>query len=291
MLVLKTNRACTDLTLPILKRDTLLETVNGGVPWLIDLASSFSYPSQLAPVNGAVVKNLDESGNDGSVVVQAGDAPSFAGSGIDFTGITKAGNHVTGPAAAAASIWGSANQYFIVCAYMKLPTLANWNLNGNAVFDMLKFAATHYIAGPELVLIGQQGASSSFTFRRQTAAGAADVLTVIPAAGDYGSFAQVSFWRDAGGQHARLKTANGAVLANLTANANNTQNFSALTPQFGVPGGLAGGVGGVMAASQQNAAKFRIYRAFVENLVVSGRDATTVLDADYTRTVARGVFS
>ena len=39
------------------------------------------------------------------------------------------------------------------------------------------------------------------------------------------------------------------------------------------------------------AVKWRYYRSFIENLTTSGRDPATVLDADYARTVARGVFS
>lgn len=293
MFVLKTDRACTDTDLPILKRDTLLEGDDGGVKWLFDTAARYSYPTQGAPSNGTALVNMDESGNDGSVVVQSGDAVAYAGGGLDFTGTAKLGTQVTGPAAFASSVWngGSGNQYFLVCLYVKLPILADWQSAGE-LHDMLKWAATTYAAGAELVLIAQQNTSSRLNFRRQTGAGTVDELTIVPAAGDYGSFAQIAYWRDATGRYARLKTANGTLSASGAVGSNNTQNFSALQPQIGPAVGFKGATAGAaLSAAALEACKYRFYRAFGENLAVSGRSASTVLDADYTRTVARGVFS
>lgn len=291
MFVIKTDRPCTDTSLPILKRDSLLEGANDGVKWLFDAASKYSYPTQAAPANGALARNLDESGNNGSITVQSGDAVGYAGGGLSFDGTTKVGTCLTGTAAAVASIWGSANQYFIVCLYLKLPTSGNWNSAGT-LHDIFKTAGVDYTAGPDLLLIAQQSSSSSFSFRRQKAAASVDAITLVPAAGDYGSFVQIAFWRDATGQHARLKSANGTILQSTTVSTNNTQDFSATVPQIGPAAGFKGTpAGSTMVTSQQNASKYRLYRAWIENLVVSGRSAATVLDADYARTVARGVFS
>jgi hypothetical protein len=293
MFVLKTDRACTDTSIPVLKRDTLFDGDNGGVKWLFDFASKYSYPTQGAPSNGTAVVNMDESANNGQALVQSGDAIAWGGGGIDFTGTTKLGTYLQGPAAFAASLWGTGveNQYFLTCRYFKLPTLANWNTAGT-IYDLWKWAATFYSSGPDVVLVAQQSASSSFSFRRQRDAVNIDSITLTPNALDYGGFAQVAFWRDATGQYARLRTPNGTVVQSIAVSTNNTQNFAAQTSQTGPAQGFKGTpTGTVMGAAQQNASKYRVYRGFDEVLRISGRDAATVLDADYTRTVARGVFS
>lgn len=290
MLVLMTDGVCTDTSLPILRRDALLEGANDGVPWLFDMASLFSYPAQSAPADGQLVRNLDESGNDGSVVVQSGDVVGYTGRGINYDGTTKIGNYIAGPAAAAASVWAAANQYFIACVYLKLPTAGNWNTAG-ALHEVFKFAELHYLSGPELVMFAQQS-GGDISVRRQTGAGTATTLDLTPAAGDYGAFVQLAFWRTAAGQFARLKSANGTITNTTSAGSNNTQDFSALVPQIGPARGLKGADNGTtMAVAHQNASKYRVYRGFVENLVTSGRDPSTVLDADYARTVARAVYS
>lgn len=294
MFVLKTDRACTDTSLPILKRDSLLEGDNGGVLSLYDFASRYSYPAQAAPTNGLTVNNMTETGS-GSIILQSGDAPTYAGRGIDFTGVTKAGNYLNGLASTCASIWGSANQYFMVMLYIKLPTLANWNADA-ALHEIFKCSpagsAGKYTSGPEMLMIAQEATSSRLTFRRQTALGTFSGPTLVPNALDYGTVVQLAYWRDATGGYARLKSANGVILASTALATNNTQDFSALTPKFGVTAGFgSAAVGGTLNAAHQNAAKYRIYRMAIENLVISGRSAATVLDADYTRTVARGVFS
>lgn len=290
MLVLMTDGTCTDTTLPILKRDALLEGANNGVPWLFDMASVFGYPAQTAPANGQLVRNLDESTNDGSVVVQGGDTVGYSGRGLNYDGATKIGNYLSGPAAAAASIWASPNHYFIACVYLKLPTSGNWNAAA-ALHDMFKWADLHYLVGPDLVLFAQQS-GGAISVRRQTGAAAATTIDLTPAVADYGSFVQLAFWRTAAGQFARLKSANGTVSGSAAAGSNNTENFSALVPQIGPARGFKGADNGTtMSVQHQNAAKYRVYRGFVENLVTSGRDPTTVLDADYARTVARAVYS
>lgn len=290
MLVLMTDGICTDTSLPILQHDSLLEGANGGVPWLFDLASTYGYPAQANPANGQLVQNMNASGNNASVILQAGNTVNYLGHGFDFTGVTEIGNYVSGPVAAPASIWGSANQYFIVCLYWKLPTSGNWN-TAAAIHEIFKFAVTTYLSGAELVLMAEQD-DGAITFRRQTAAATVTTLDVMPNALDYGSFAQIAFWRTASGQFARIKSANGTVTQSTTSGSNNTQNFSSLIPQVGVARGFKGAAdGATMSAAQQNAAKYRVYRGWIENSVVSGRDPLTVLDQDYTRTVNRGVYS
>lgn len=293
MFVLKSDRACTDTSLPILRRDTLLEGANNGVLWVFDIASRYSYAAQAAPANGAVVKNLDETGNDGTVVVQTGDAPSFSGGGIDLSGTTKVGNYINGPSAAAASIWGSANQYFVVCGYFRLPTSADWSTTTS--LELLKFAPAGvdtYTTAAELVTVFMT-TSKQISMRRQTSAGTAGVaISLAPNASDYGAVVQLAFWRDATGNFARLKSSNGTVLQSAAVGSNNTVNFAALTPKLGYPGGFGGqGLGVTLTAANQAGVKFRVYRGFVENLVTSGRDATTVLNDDYARVIARSAFS
>lgn len=293
MLKIQLAQNFTDTTLPLLKRDKLLLNDNGGVKFLADLSNTFSWPGG-APVNGSAVKNINEAiGADASMLIQSGDSISYAGGGFDLSALAKVGNELDIPAAVAADIWAAANQYFMVCIYMKLPALADWNSGANLA-PFLQWAASSYQVGPEIVTMAFQSASSVISLRRQNGAGTADVLSLVPAAGDYGSVAQIAFWRNASGQGARLKTANGTVSASAAVGVNNTQNFAALPGKLGVPvSGFNGAAGANISAitGHANTFKARIYRAFVENLVASGRTPTTVLDDDWTRTIARGVFS
>lgn len=285
MLKFTLNQACTDTSLAVLQRDLLLYGANNGVLSLFDIGNSYCYDQTTAVSNGKAVKNINESGNDGSLVIASGQTLSIAGNGVAFDALTTANSYVNGNAAALANLWGGGTglQYFMYCIYLKLPTLANFN-SGAALEALVHFAGQSgsYLSESDLLLIAQQTSGSAISFRRQKAAATADTLSITPAAGDYGSFVQLAFWRNATSQTARLKSANGTITATTSTSTANTQDFSTKTQKVGHTAVFSGSA---------NAVKWRYYRSFIENLVTSGRDPATVLDADYARTVARGVFS
>ena len=284
MLKITLNQACTDTSLATLQRDQLLFGANGGVLSLFDIANSYCYDQTTAVANAKAVNNINESGNNGSLVINSGQTLTVAGNGFNFAALTSGSTYVKGTAAAAASIWGtgSSDQYFLYCMYIKLPLLSDWNSSGS-LHAMMQFAADtgSYQTVADLLLIAESS-GGIISFRRQKAAASTDNLTITPVSGDYGTVVQLAFWRNASGQTARLKSANGTIAATAAVSTAKTQDFSACTQKVGHVGTFAGSA---------NAVKWRFYRSFIENLVTSGRDPATVLDADYTRTIARGVFS
>ena len=284
MLKFTLNQACTDTSLPLLLRDQLLLGANNGVLSLYDIANSYCYDQATAVSNSKAVKNINDSGNNGSLVINSGQTLTVAGNGFNFAALTSGSTYVKGTAAAAASIWGtgSSDQYFLYCMYIKLPLLSDWNSSGG-LHAMMQFAADtgSYQTVADLLLIAESS-GGFISFRRQKAANSADVIGITPVSADYGSFVQLAFWRNASGQFVRLKSANGTVSNSTTVSTNNTQDFSATSQKVGKVGLFVGSA---------NAVKWRYYRSFLENLATSGRDPATVLDADYARTIARGVFS
>ena len=284
MLKITLNQACTDTSLATLLRDQLLFGANNGVVSLFDIANSYCYDQTTSVANAKAVNNINESGNNGSLVINSGQTLTVAGNGFNFAALTSGSTYVKGTAAAAASIWGtgSSDQYFLYCMYIKLPLLSDWNSSGS-LHAMMQFAVDtgSYQTVADLLLIAQ-ASGGVLSFRRQKAAASVDSLTITPDSADYGTVVQLAFWRNASGQVARLKSANGTISATTTVSTNNTQDFSATSQKVGRVGLFVGSA---------NAVKYRYYRSFLENLVTSGRDPATVLDADYARTMARGVFS
>lgn len=285
MLKITLNQSCTDTSLPTLQRDQLLFGANGGVLSLFDIANSYCYDQSTSPTNAKVIKNINESGNNGSLVIPSGQSLTIGGNGVVFDAVTASNVYVEGNAAAANDLWGggTGSQYFLYCLYLKLPALTDWNTAGT-LEAIMQFAASSgsYQTVADLLLIAQGSGGSVLSFRRQKAANSTDNFNITPASADYGTVVQLAFWRNASGQTARLKSANGTISSTLAVGSANTQDFSACTQKVGHVGTLTGSA---------NAVKWRYYRSFLENLNTSGRDPATVADADYTRTVARGVFS
>lgn len=288
MLTIRLDKPITDLTLPLLRRDKLLEGDKGGILHLVDFANRYSW-SGGAPVNGATIKDVAEKGN-ATFYLDAGQAVGFSGNGVDFSALTNHGAWSQIPARVAASIWGDGAQaqYFLMCMYVRLPTEADFN-SGSTLVPMMTFspgAGQGYQTGPEIAVIGQ-AINKSLTFRRQKALNTAESKNLVIQAGEFGKFAQVAMWRDATGQHCSVKTQDGGLRSSVFAegvSTNNTVNFSA----------AVGGVGQAKAfgpAGDLTAYNWKLYRHFVENLRISGRNATDVLEADWLRTVSRSVFS
>lgn len=258
-----------------------------GMKFLFDLASPLSWAVQGDPVTGNAVKDV-AGGSDGAVAITSGQTVDWAGNGFDFTGNTADGQIVTAPAGALGSIWSATNDYFMVCFYAKLPIAEDWNTDSTlATMFCCTTHANGYLNEVDLLNISQQN-GPNMRFRRQTDGGTTVVTTDVSPALHYGREAQVGFWRNASGIGARLKSSGGTTLATAAVGSNNSGDFSAKVPRWGICESF-NDLG--LKAAHVEAAKWRLYRGFLEDLSASGRDPVTVLDADYARTIARGVFS
>lgn len=292
-----TSQVVTDTSLEDFEIDALLRNDNDGVRALVDLAFGYSYPggdyagrpAPTDPTNTQIV--YDVSGHDNAqFVIGSGGAPDYIGGGVDYEQCTDRGSFLEMPASVFADIYNNTDghQYFLACLYVRLPALADWvadSAKQGTIFTGRTGASLVTEADLCTIAFQLQGGVQKIAFFRQKSApsGTFDQINLTPSAGDFGSMAQLAFWRNASGQGARLKSVNGTVLGALAANAANTADFSTKKAQLGLPApdwlsGLTG---------QATVKKYRLYRAFVENLVRSGRDPISVLDADWTRVQAR----
>lgn len=291
MFVITVQDTFTSPNLPKLYRDPLLDGANGGVLFDADLAFTYCAPAS-APANGAVVKDITDDGTNGVVVLTSGSTISHSGGGYDFSGVIIRGNYLELPADVSAAIWADPNQYFLLCMYVKLPSLADWNTSAAGMRPFMQFASNAGNEATEAGLLSimqyrnpvATGAAGIEFIRQTTALGTSVKTDLILNPADHGLFAQVAFWRNAAGIGARIKTVNGNTLVTGPVGVANTNDFSAQTAKFGV-------VGTRYFAPYGNEKNWRLYRPFIESLTTSGRDPVAVLNADYARVVARGVFS
>lgn len=285
VLILKSSVITSNTALPIIRRDPILDGDNGGVRFMFDTAFPWCVPAA-APVGGMAVRDMAEVAN-GSYRVAAAQTVTYAGGGFDFSAMTVDPSEIMGGAGCLSGIY-SGNQHFMVNGWFKFPSSGDWNTSTN-LFTMFcaTTAAAGYPSEADLVLIGQQVTGPALTFRRQTnGAGTIDQIDLSPAL-HYGRVAQVAFWRNAGGQGARIKSAGGTTSGSRAVGVANTGNFSAKLPRWGVAestNNLAS------IPAHQAASNMRLYRGWIEDLQVSGRDPLTVLDADFAATIARGMF-
>lgn len=282
VMVFKTAQTSTAIGLSTLHRDKALAGANGGVKFMFDTAFSYCVPAS-APTNGAVVRDISEHA-DGTF---NGALPAYAGGGYDFSGITADPSEVVGGAGCLASIYAG-SQYFMAVGWFKMPTISDFNTNATlAPIFCTTSGNSGYPSEADLLLIGQIN-SPLLSFRRQTNGGSTtDKIDLSPAL-HYGLVSQVAFWRNAAGQGARIKSAGGTTVGTLAIGSANTGDFSAKLPRWGVPDSF-NNLAGIPA--HQAASNMRLYRGWIEDLQVSGRNPLTVLDADFAATIARGVFS
>lgn len=284
-----------DPTLATLYRDPLMTGApNDGVRFIADTAFGFCYPggplagrpAAAAPANQAVIYDAAERAN-GKFVKVSGQTIGYAGGGFDFSALTDRGSYLEVPASVAADLWNAYNgtsQRYLICGYFKLPSFANWNTSANAA-PLFSFAALNASTeSPDVVTVAQTN-GGQLTSLRQTAGSTLAYTAVTPPA--YDALAQVAFWRNAAGVGVTVKVGSTRATTMGAAASANTENFSAQTGQFGI--GTA--YWQPALSGQTSARNFRLYRLFVENLARSGRDPLTVLDADWARVIARGVFS
>lgn len=106
-LSLISNARTTNTNLPQRYRHPLLKGSNGGGLMLVDLSSKYCFSKQAAPTAGDVLRNLNESGVNSTVMLDSGQALSFAGNGFDFSAITSKPEGFQVPAAVSAKIYGA----------------------------------------------------------------------------------------------------------------------------------------------------------------------------------------
>ncbi|HSI41754.1 MAG TPA: hypothetical protein VLA00_14520, partial [Xanthobacteraceae bacterium] len=238
-----------DTSLPVPKRDALLNGDNNGVRFLFDLGFGYCYPGGPLvgrgapgnPGNGATIYDVAERGN-GVVRITDTAALTYAGGGIDLSAINTNAEQdtgVAGPASALADIWtavGGKSQIFLICGYFKLPSTADWNVSGalSSIFSACASGGGYASAADILNVAMSNGSPYRVGSRRQTAVGSHEGERLIqPVAGDYGSVVQIAYWRNDAGTGLTLRSANGRVTTTAVKGADNSANFSALTPLWG----------------------------------------------------------
>lgn len=258
--------------LQTLRRDPMLMSDNGGVKFLFDIPFGYCWGGG-NPTNGALVRDVGDVGN-GSFV-STGTGTVLAGGGFDFTAATNRA-YVEGPVGCLGSIW-SGNQYFMAVGWYKMPTALSWFATAGNTAPIFQCAATGYTAGPELVTFLQTNLPR-IDYRRQTNGTVYQGWNTDPNANIFGQVTQIAYWRNAAGVGIRMRSALGQVLQTTVIGANNVGDFSAMKPKWGVPPGFSA------------TPNTRLYRGWIEDLQVSGRDPLTVLDADFAAQIVRNAF-
>lgn len=293
-IVLKSPSVSTAAGLSKFRLDPVLADDNGGVKFLFDFATTVGWPDQDAPVNGDTIKNIATTtglmtlGN-GSMNITSGQTVAFAGGGVDFTGLTSDPVEVVGPAGALTSIYDAANDYFLMCCYMKMPSSTDWNKSASlAPIFCATTASNGYVSEADLFTLSMQLTGPALNLRRQTNGATIQTLDFTNLTNVYGRVCQIAVWRDASGVFIRVKSAAGEATASTAVGSNNAGDFSAKQPRWGVPGSF----NNLATLTEHRAThKTRLYRGWIEDLTASGRSPLTVLDADWARVQARKTAS
>ncbi|MDJ1522905.1 hypothetical protein MF545_12465 [Stenotrophomonas maltophilia] len=281
-LVITTDVESADESLPLLERDDYLYGAKGAAH-VFDLSNRWCFPRQGPPINGDVVHDLAIDGADGRVSMTSGAVIGFDGKGLDFHGVNASPNGVVMPGNPLASL--GSNQNFLLCAYVKVPTLAEW-LEGNGPMHIFVGDSAFQAQATEEQLLQMAfvatTAGPQIWIRRQIAAGQNFAqISFSPAEVPHGEVAQIAAWRTADGFFGRIRSASKNVPKGVARGANNTAVLSDNQILFGRAS---------ISSSTAKTTSHTIYRGMFENLDVSQRDAAAVLDEDYARNVAGSAF-
>ena len=290
--VLRVPVSTGDTSLTTAVRDDLIAGDSGGVRFIADLGFGWSYPAgnlprpaPATPASNALVRDVSENA-DGYTRSISG--TTYQGGGFDFTNAVANEVGIEIPASVNANIY--TNQEYLFCVYMKLPALADWNPDGVlAAMVTSALQGTTYQNGVESFLIAQQRPTATngilnCRFQNNTGTVSPNLTLSLPSGTDFydSAVVQIAVWTDGANAHVRAKTVT-QEMSTSGAFTGNALDFSALPIRVG------GSPSGFPAVG--NKSKYRVYRAFVENLNTSGRNPVTVLDADLLRVNARNVFS
>ncbi len=269
---------------------------------LFDLGDKTGYPDlTVSPPNNTSVNNLVTNAYAGLIKVTATQQLTYGGGGLDFSAATAAGQFVQFEDILQDiySNFNSQSQNFLVFLYCKLPTSSDWN--ANAAIQPFFDCGAAYNAAPDLLNISLTN-SSIISLRRQSGTGSTiDTITLAPQAADYGSLAQIAFWRSSPGQLARMRTSAGIRWGSGTIGGtafsggtlalrgtDNPQDFSTRIVRIGWGGGSFG------SNTQPNGMNgFKLYRGGILNLsrVNSSFNVISFLDDDWSGVISRGLFS
>jgi len=299
MLTLKCG-SITNPAVPTIYKDQYLNGAGAGALALWDTAYAGSYAKAAtasAPVAGDVIRDL--AGKGDGVVSLIGAAPTggqtkmpaYAGGGFDFSGLTHVGSEIAFPSVIAEHIRAQANCYFLEMIYVRLPTQAQWIAAGNQgriPLACFTDSPTGSATQSELADIFMSYNGTSCKLNAFIASGASYVLvsSADMLSSEFGQLVQVSVYRTAAGVFLRHRS---AARFDVKTNASVTKpSLSLVGRKWHIGLGNAFWSAATFPIGMQN---LRFYRGAMEDLETSGRDPVAVLDADWTRTVARGVFS
>lgn len=279
---------CTDTTKPILRRDPMLDgQPEGAFPFVFDLFADYEASHAAAAyTNGQAITNL-AGGTDGSMVVNSGETISSRtdSGGADFSAITTDASYIAAPAGTLADIWAG-DQYWMVFFWAMLPSEADWVDDSpiNPFFCASADSET-YLTGADLVTISQIWSASTkrLAAYRQIDLSSGNQELITP--GAYGVWSQVAYWKDADGEHLRIKRPGQAAQTSSGSGADNDQDFSALVPKWGITGSWWNTAGN---PEQLDSSNFAIARGGICNLeLLADYTPTQWLDADATLIEAR----
>lgn len=274
--------------------DPVLRYIGKDKGFCLDFASSDCFARQAAPLNGDPLvnySNVDQTRN-GAMTVDSGIA--FSGGGFDFSACARFGNHV-GVANAFEAIQADTNKEWMAIFWIKFPPAANWPATGVSVGLC---AANPYSTAADLFTfyLTTSGSNKNIVMRPQTAVGSATALGVANGNTFGGKVCQVFVYRKADGTTTwRVKAADGTATfqdGNTTL-ATNTANLSGLTWRWGclTSAQINFPMHDPLTSNDAGVAAHRLYRVMVQSTKDSIQTPPQIADADFTDTVARGVYS
>lgn len=281
----------TGLQAPV--RDAILRELvaNDAVRYLHDLEFGFCYPGGPLsgrpaagnPANGAAIYDVAERGNSSFALI-SGDTVSFAGGGFDYSTCTHRGNRIIIPATVAADLWAAytgKSQRYMMCHYVKLPTVENW-YGATAINSFFSFAGANAAPGAaDIVTVGQATGGNLQVIRQTNGATISTSNLVVPS-GAYGQIAQISFRRTDSRSFLRLRWEGGTAELATALGPDNSTDFSARQGNTGLGSAYRGEPLGLSDLKGRN---FREYRFWVANLarLTGTEDLVAILEADWLR--------
>lgn len=283
-------------------RDAIINSFpNEGLRCCFDFGFGWSYPGgelkgrpePTDPVNGQSVYDLTCLST--AAVYKANLVPSdpirYSGGGLYFGDCVYPNSNLRTDASITSDIWTpylGKSQRFAVCAYIKMPTKANWYSASTqaAIVDIGVGAPTASVAS--MLVISQ---ASGYTLRAtRQYNGSGTTITNLTVPDDaFDKVAQISYTRDDSGVTLRLAWDGGEAQVKTTVGTDNAGNFSAGLTKFGFPGTYSAYP---LNAFDQSAAEMKAYRIWVANLARAGSvDMATILADDLARVLARGDFT
>lgn len=256
------DMAATRTDLPKIKTDELIPDSGNGVD-LVDLSHPFSLRTNSIS-NGTPVYNLRNDGTYAGLLIPSTVQASLNDGGLQLntaTAANYAGLVIAG--SPLADIF--ADQQFIACAYLDIPSSANYPTSNTRIFG----DSANVTFGAITVLFGRTGSNDPqiMGHRLTGSGGAVEQRTMVLPPEAYGKKAQVAVYRTATESGFTVIFEGGARLKSTkVAGALCTYDWSGRDLLVGQCGNTLTG---------------KVYRGFVENLKETKRDPISVLNDDW----------